>query len=778
MKKEDINEFKQHLINSLIYYNYYHKKIDENLVYVESMQGNDFTGNVLRIVEELSTGKYGNFKIHVYAKPEVQGKIEELQKNYSLKIDKIISKEFPATQTLEKAKYIISDYNLPLKYVKRQGQIFLNVWNEIPFKLMGKDKVAEEHLIGDFQYPLLCSDYMVFPNEYMVEKLTNAYMIEKIFPGRALMEGFPKNSIFLDEAKQHQLKSKLNLDSYDIFVYMPEFGENPIKQDIIDILAKLDEKLDDNQLLFAELPVNVDFSNFNHIRKFPIGYDLYDVVNMADVLITDCSSIFFDFAITKRKIVLFNPDESEHFYISLSELPFPKVKTVDELVGELNSPKNYDDSDFINKFCSNSSLDSASNICRHVFKNEKACRELTIRNDKENVLIYVGSLLNNGITSSFKNLLSNVDTNQYNYFLSFRQWDRNIVENHEEIFKGLPENVELMPFSTRFIPTRREHSIREKFFYSSGKQKFNRKLVKLFKRTYDKQYFPVDFKMVLNYDGYNKNEALIFAYSGVRNAIWVHNDMIQEAKTRDNQNLNILREAYSKYDNVCVVSKDLIEPTSKISGKSDNIRIIHNISNYESIISNSKKDVQLDPTTILCSSSGDVEDVLSKPGPKFITIGRFSPEKGHERLIYAFKEFLKDYPDAQLIIIGGHGDLFEDTVNLVNEIECGDSITLINGISNPMPILKQCDLFILPSFYEGWGIVIMEADTLNVPVIATDVVGTQWLKDYGGNLVENSQEGILNGMHEYMKGNVNTLNIDYEEFNKEIIANFYDLLEN
>lgn len=57
-----------------------------------------------------------------------------------------------------------------------------------------------------------------------------------------------------------------------------------------------------------------------------------------------------------------------------------------------------------------------------------------------------------------------------------------------------------------------------------------------------------------------------------------------------------------------------------------------------------------------------------------------------------------------------------------------------------MPILKQCDLFILPSFYEGWGIVIMEADTLDIPVIATDVVGTQWLRDYNGNLVENSEE--------------------------------------
>ena len=93
-----------------------------------------------------------------------------------------------------------------------------------------------------------------------------------------------------------------------------------------------------------------------------------------------------------------------------------------------------------------------------------------------------------------------------------------------------------------------------------------------------------------------------------------------------------------------------------------------------------------------------------------------------------------------------------------------------------MPILEKCDLFILSSFYEGWGIVLMEADTLGVPIISTDVVGTQWLKDYGGNLVENSEEGLLNGMYDFVNGKIHTLDIDYDDFNNEIISDFDKLL--
>ena len=74
--KNKVKRLKELSINNIIYHNYYHKKIDEKLVYVESRDGKDFTGNILRIVEELSTGEYGNFRIYVHAKPQVVDKIK------------------------------------------------------------------------------------------------------------------------------------------------------------------------------------------------------------------------------------------------------------------------------------------------------------------------------------------------------------------------------------------------------------------------------------------------------------------------------------------------------------------------------------------------------------------------------------------------------------------------------------------------------------------------------------------------------------------------------
>ena len=64
--KKKIKKIKGNFFNSLIYYIYYHIKINQNVVYVESRDGNDFTGNILRIVEEISSGEYGNYKIFVF----------------------------------------------------------------------------------------------------------------------------------------------------------------------------------------------------------------------------------------------------------------------------------------------------------------------------------------------------------------------------------------------------------------------------------------------------------------------------------------------------------------------------------------------------------------------------------------------------------------------------------------------------------------------------------------------------------------------------------------
>ena len=172
-----------------------------------------------------------------------------------------------------------------------------------------------------------------------------------------------------------------------------------------------------------------------------------------------------------------------------------------------------------------------------------------------------------------------------------------------------------------------------------------------------------------------------------------------------------------------------------------------------------------------------IEGVLQSEGKKFITIGRYSPEKGHERLLKSFDKFCDDYPDTQLIIIGGQGNYYNKTKSFRKDIKHWENVTLIKGISNPMPILKRCDLFILSSFYEGWPIVLMEADTLNLPIFATDINGTQWMKEYGGYIVNNDEDGILQGMYDFMEGKVTNLNIDYKYYNERAIEEFYSILE-
>ena len=107
-----------------------------------------------------------------------------------------------------------------------------------------------------------------------------------------------------------------------------------------------------------------------------------------------------------------------------------------------------------------------------------------------------------------------------------------------------------------------------------------------------------------------------------------------------------------------------------------------------------------------------------------------------------------------------------------------ENIILVNTVSNPYSILKKCDYFVLSSFYEGFGIVIAEADILKKPVISTDIIGPRnFMKRNGGTLVENSENGLYEGMKLLKENKVKLMNVDYEKYNQKAIQEFYKLLE-
>lgn len=787
-----MNKFKGISINSIIYFIYNHN-IKDNVVYLESRDGNDFTGNILRIVEELSSGDYGDYKIYIFAKKELHQKIKKLQRNYNLKITHITSSIPLATMILEFSKYIITDSGIRAKYVKRDGQIFLETWHGTPLKVMGKDNRPEEHLNGHIQYSFLGSDFLLYPNDYIKDKMIDAYMMENIYSGKILLEGYPRNSVFFSNDKREEFKLKFNFENKDIFAYMPTFkgilndrDDKKQKNELQNYLSNIDKALNDNQIFLVKLhPFNqeeINFDEYKHIEPFPIGYETYDILNMADCLITDYSSVFFDFANTRRKIILFNYDEKAYqdyrgTYFSLSELPFPKVQSVEDLIKELNKPKEYDDTEFIKKFCTYDNPNSVKNICRHIFNGENVCNVETFENNKKNILIFAGNLRNNKPTSYLLSFLEKFDEENYNIYLSFRQWDGYINKNHYKIFDKIPDYVNVFPLRSGMNLTLSEDRKYKNFIGSGNASECPKSLEKMFKRELVRYYDKFPFDIVLNFEANNPDQILLFSYSNAKKYMFVFEDLLEKSKKNNRLNSSALKEAFSNYDDIIVDSSNLVKPTNKIVNNKDKIKVIPKLYNYEEVINNSNEDILIDKGTLMVSSNlYGLKGVLESKGKKFISIGDYSKNKNIESLLKAFDKFCDDNPDAQLIIIGNGGKLYNKAKSWRSNLNHWQNVTLVRGISNYLPILKECDLFISSSTSESSFLHIMEADILNIPVIATKNDDFKWMKKYDGFLVEGDEKGLLDGMKAFMDGNINLMNIDIVQHNKDALEEFNSLL--
>ena len=125
---------------------------------------------------------------------------------------------------MEKAKYIFTDSGIRPKYVKREGQIFVDTWHGTPLKVIKvtifpKSIGVWEMCSIRFWRLITCFILMIS----CMKDVINAYMIEKMYPGKILLEGYPRNSVFFDETRRLEVKGQLGLSDMEVFIYMPTF---------------------------------------------------------------------------------------------------------------------------------------------------------------------------------------------------------------------------------------------------------------------------------------------------------------------------------------------------------------------------------------------------------------------------------------------------------------------------------------------------------------------------------------------------------------------------
>ena len=790
------SKYNVYYFNKINYKKWLLLPINQNSILLESTHGKTIDGNIFYILYELNKSKYKKFEVNVVIEKNILDKtIKKLEKYKINNVNIVFHSSEEYMKKLATSKFLINDTTFMPYFVKRKEQIYLNTWHGTPLKYLGKKVKEECHAIGNVQKNFFMSDFLLYPNEYTKNIMIEDYMINNISKKtKIILTGYPRNNIFFDKTRVKKIKHELGLEDEKIICYMPTWrgltaskSNQKALYDMRYYLSKIDNMVEDNQKFYVNLHPyfkgKINFSSFKKIKPFPEEYETYDFLNIADVLVTDYSSVFFDFAITKKQIILFTYDEEDYLedrgmYLKLEDLPFDRVKSVKQLFKEINNGKENEYNQFLSKFSRYDHKYTTRSLLNLILfnKNDNLKLESMPDNNKKNILIYVGNLAKNGLTISICNLLNTIDLSENNYYITFRSKS---VKNYRDTVYLLSNKVNYIPITGVMNLNLSEKLIVK--LYSKNKICFNK-----IKKVYDNNailelkrlYGNIKFDSIIQFTGYDYKMILLFSYFKSNKVIYVHNDMQKEIEIRKNSRKKILSYAYNNYDKVALVTSDLIESTYNIALEKENFRIVNNIIDYEKIIRLSKQEIKFDNDTSSNIEIKRLKEILNSNSKKFITIGRFSPEKGQLRLIRSFERFYKDNPDSYLIIVGGHGILYQNILNEIEHLKCGENIILIKSISNPYSILKKCNYFILPSFYEGFGLVLVEADILGLPVVSTDITGPRnFMKEYGGTLVENSEDGIYEGLKLLMSNSVTKLKIDYEKYNKNAVNQFLNLLK-
>ena len=424
------------------YTKYYEKtEIRRNVVLAQSYGGDNFSGNPYYILKELhdNQNKYKKFSFYVAVKKDnVKTTIEFLKREGLSDVKVLELHSLKYAKILSYAKYLINNVAFPNYFIKKEGQIYINTWHGTPLKGLGKSIKDAPDESANYSRNFLMVDYFIMPNKYTCEIMKNDYMIKNLFRGEYIISGYPRNSIFYNNEEREKIKKRLKLDDKKIIVYMPTWRRavNGKHEKLIEkmdnLIREINNNLKDDELLFIKLHNlvrdGIDIEKYDKVRMFPNDFETYEFLNIADCLITDYSSVMYDFANTDKKIILYAYDEEEYMngrsiYSSIHDMPFEIVKTEKEVVNalsDLNNKKSFEK--FKDEYCYGDNEDLCRKICEYIFLKQNNNliieKEQNIQND--NILVYIGNLKNNYKRKIAFNFVENSKTADKIYLNFFR----------------------------------------------------------------------------------------------------------------------------------------------------------------------------------------------------------------------------------------------------------------------------------------------------------------------------------------------------------------------
>lgn len=237
-----------------------------------------------------------------------------------------------------------------------------------------------------------------------------------------------------------------------------------------------------------------------------------------------------------------------------------------------------------------------------------------------------------------------------------------------------------------------------------------------------------DYDLVVSYlEG--QCSRIVSAYNGKKIA-WIHVEHLsQDAIARPFKNFDEAKECYSKFDKIACVAKTVESNFNSYFHLEDKTGVIYNVIDKGAILEKSKEEQDL------INPNDDCFNIVS--------VGRLVIEhKGFDRLIRIHNKLNEEGIKNKLFILG-EGEGRKTLEELTND----DLVVLSGFVDNPYKYVKDADLFVCPSYKEGYSTAVTEALILGVPVISTEVSGAKELINNGcGTVCDNDEEALYNAI--------------------------------
>lgn len=814
---------------------YKHTRVRKNVILYEAFYGRGMLCGPYALFQELIRHpKYKKYH-HVWVLDDLSAHSDLIQKYRHSKVSFVEFGSKKYLKYLASAGYLINNVSFYSFFCKKPGQVYINTWHGIPLKHLGYDEPEGALSASNMTRNFLHADYLISANRFLTDIYKNAFRQEGISQVKIIEEGYPRLDTLVntdpDEVYANLREKGVSVDpqkkiilyaptwrgdsyanpncSMDEFILLKETLERRINTKEYQILVKV------HQVVYSKMKEQLDDLSY----VVPATMDANVILGITDLLISDFSSIYFDYLATGRPVLFYIPDLDEYsekrgMYFGMEELPGPHTDQLEELADWINRidtifEENREKYDRIRNWCCDYDIGNISRkIVQAVFEGEtEDVRILTCENRKKKVLISRGPMLVNGISTALINLLKQFNYDKYDVtvFVSSPRTKAQIEQIQRLNAIAGPrilvspggmaattiENVRNR-VHTQCNPVR----IVSPFFYSE----------KIYKREFRRIFGESQFDYIIDYEGYNIYYATVcLTQKDAKTFIWLHNDMISEFHARFFW-LKRIFALYQRFDYTVSCSRQIMETNrknfskylpegkfryakncadfEKVKAWSEMGEILYNKGRYYYAFSEKQdavrtvKMIPLQPEDLdeLEPGSLDIyknDSKVENGMVRFVSVGRLSVEKNQAALIRAFARLAEERADVMLYILGG-GPEKNNLQELICQLELQERVILTGNLSNPFGLLKQCDCFVLPSLHEGQPLVVFEARALHMPIILSrfSSVGGSIIED-GQYLVDMDEDSIYEGLLAYVSGKVPSGYV-FEDtvYNKEAYAEF------